>query len=103
MGVAPGMQHGVAPGMQHGGTFAPLAQGMQMGVSSSGQIPMWESQESVSMPQGANPLANVQLTMQDWEAVMRLTELGFDKEQCLQAYLRANRNENDAANILLGL
>lgn len=46
-------------------------------------------------------LSDVALTLPDWEAIQRISELGFDRQVALQAYLAANRNEELAADQLL--
>ena len=36
------------------------------------------------------------------QAVMRLMEMGFGREQVVEAYLLAGKDENGAVNLLLG-
>jgi UV excision repair protein RAD23 len=42
----------------------------------------------------------IQLTPEDAAAIDRLAELGFDKNECLQAYMACDKNEEMAANFL---
>ena len=48
------------------------------------------------------PFQNVELTPKDEAAISRLMELGFTKEQATQCYFIANKDENLAAELLLG-
>ena len=41
------------------------------------------------------------MTPQDEEAINRLTQLGFSRQQCIQAYFASGNNEEIAANMLL--
>jgi len=51
---------------------------------------------------GAPPGANViRLTDEEMQSVTRLTELGFDQQDALAAYLACDKNEAMAANLLL--
>ena len=52
--------------------------------------------------EGAAPPGQVriQLTPEDAAAIDRLAELGFDKNECLQAYMACDKNEEMAANFL---
>jgi len=43
-----------------------------------------------------------ELTEQDEQAVVRLMEMGFGREQVVEAYLLAGKDENGAVNLLLG-
>lgn len=48
------------------------------------------------------PPQSLELTEDDNQAIFRLMELGFDQSECTGAYLGSGRNENLAANRLLG-
>jgi len=43
-----------------------------------------------------------ELTEEDEQAVARLMEMGFGREQVVEAYVLAGKNENGAVNLLLG-
>eukprot|EP00624_Nannochloropsis_granulata_P001928 evm.model.NODE_19243_length_13846_cov_49.422001.3 len=43
-----------------------------------------------------------ELTEEDEQAVVRLMEMGFGREQVVEAYLLAGKDENGAVNLLLG-
>ena len=49
---------------------------------------------------GAPPQNVVRLTREEAEAVGRLCELGFSREDAAQAYLACDKNESLAANLL---
>merc|ERR1719231_254103 len=54
------------------------------------------------MPGGVPPGANVvQLTQEEAEAIERLTGMGFDKDDAVQAFLACDKNEMMAANLLM--
>lgn len=50
------------------------------------------------LPPGA---VQVQLTQEEMASVERLEGMGFQREQCLEAFLICDRNEDMAANYLL--
>ncbi len=50
------------------------------------------------LPPGA---VQVQLTQEEMAVVERLEGMGFGREQCLEAFLICDRNEDLAANYLL--
>ena len=43
-----------------------------------------------------------ELTEEDEQAVARLMEMGFGREQVVEAYVLAGKDENGAVNLLLG-
>lgn len=49
---------------------------------------------------GADPPGVVRLTQEEADAVERLTNLGFNRQQALEAYLACDKNEEMAANLL---
>mmetsp|Transcript_23088 Transcript_23088/g.17505 ORF Transcript_23088/g.17505 Transcript_23088/m.17505 type:complete len:395 (+) Transcript_23088:51-1235(+) len=51
---------------------------------------------------GRSPAHVVRLTEEEMAAVNRLTELGFSRQQAAQAYLACDKDEQLAANFLLG-
>lgn len=51
---------------------------------------------------GRSPANVVRLTEEEMAAVNRLTELGFTRQQAAQAYLACDKDEQLAANFLLG-
>jgi len=51
---------------------------------------------------GRSPAHVVRLTEEEMAAVTRLTELGFTRQQAAQAYLACDKDEQLAANFLLG-
>ena len=58
------------------------------------------TQQGGGMPPGPRP-GQIQLTQDEVDAVERLAELGFEKHDCLQAYMACDKNFELAANFLL--
>merc|ERR1719198_1116010 len=50
---------------------------------------------------GGPPPPAIELSAEDNAAIERLQGLGFDRNECIQAFLACDKNENLAANFLL--
>jgi len=53
--------------------------------------------------QGAVPPGYIQVTPEEKAAIDRLTDLGFDRQLAIEAFLVCDRNEAEAANYLLNM
>lgn len=108
-GLQPQAFHSGQAPLYHGGVqqFSPqMTIDMPIGAPQMGQMGQMgyggQQVQFMQMPQPEVSSSNVALTMDEWEAVKRLMELGFDKEASLRAYVQANKNENEAAGMLFG-
>lgn len=76
-------------------------QGMpQQGYANPPQQPRYQ-QPPQAAPAPAQPTGGLQLTAEDEEVINRLMQLGFSRQQAVQAYIAGEKNENYAANLLL--
>ena len=74
----------------------------QNGMPQQGYAPQQHYQPPpAAAPQQPQPTGGLQMTQEDEEAVNRLTQLGFSRQQAIQAYFAAEKNETLAANFLL--
>jgi len=52
---------------------------------------------------GGVPQGYIQVTQEEKAAIDRLTDLGFDRQLAIEAFLVCDRNEAEAANYLLNM
>ena len=85
----------LAPMMQQMAQNPQMMQQMMQGMGGQGG-------PGAAPGQGGPPPGQIQiqLTPEDAAAIDRLAELGFDKNECLQAYMACDKNEEMAANFL---
>lgn len=65
------------------------------------QSPSYQPAPAPYNPPEPSQPSGLQLSPADEQAINRLTELGFSRQQALQAYVAADKNEALAANLLL--
>ena len=63
-------------------------------------IPTVQPYQKQQQQYGNNKKYN-NLNQNDERSIQNLINMGFDREQCIQAYFASNKNENQAANLLL--